>query len=306
MRSAACVAVLLAAGLTVATGSAPRQLGKAPSYIQSAVDRSGASGRRSPARCQSQARAGACLRWHQAGAEGRRAAYPAVAITRACSAASSATQRPCLHDQHDDDRATSNAPPEPPPSGPNPCNNVTASSRCRLDLKLPAGLDVVWTSENYHDLHNASLRQARYEGLRHGRIQCAEARRRIHRRGSCGRGGLGCARHRHAAPDRSGAGQAGSDQCWLRVRGRSDVLHNADDHARREGVRAQGSTDDSFLFKFRKPRNVESARRSTRCERAARAGRSRRSRGRTRVRRGLRMHAAAAGPAHRMRCGVSR
>jgi len=37
---------------------------------------------------------------------------------------------------------------------PNPCTNVTADSKAAADFSLPSGLDVVWTSENYHDLHN--------------------------------------------------------------------------------------------------------------------------------------------------------
>jgi predicted methyltransferase len=50
---------------------------------------------------------------------------------------------------------------ERPPSAdaeqvtPNPCTNVTADSSAAADLSLPGGLDLVWTSENYHDLHNA-------------------------------------------------------------------------------------------------------------------------------------------------------
>jgi predicted methyltransferase len=37
---------------------------------------------------------------------------------------------------------------------PNPCTNVTADSKDAAEFSLPTGLDVVWTSENYHDLHN--------------------------------------------------------------------------------------------------------------------------------------------------------
>src|ERR1700688_1708218 len=49
---------------------------------------------------------------------------------------------------------------ERPPSpdadkvAPNPCTNVTIDSKAAADFSLPSGLDVVWTSENYHDLHN--------------------------------------------------------------------------------------------------------------------------------------------------------
>jgi len=37
---------------------------------------------------------------------------------------------------------------------PNPCTNVTLDSKDAADFSFPSGLDVVWTSENYHDLHN--------------------------------------------------------------------------------------------------------------------------------------------------------
>ncbi|MFT3906504.1 MAG: hypothetical protein QM718_09390 [Steroidobacteraceae bacterium] len=39
------------------------------------------------------------------------------------------------------------------PSG-EACTNVTADAKPAAQFALPAGLDVVWTSENYHDLHN--------------------------------------------------------------------------------------------------------------------------------------------------------
>lgn len=48
--------------------------------------------------------------------------------------------------------------PPPPPDAnvqPNPCTNVNDVSQAAADFSLPSGLDLVWTSENYHDLHNA-------------------------------------------------------------------------------------------------------------------------------------------------------
>lgn len=35
-----------------------------------------------------------------------------------------------------------------------PCTNVTADAKLAADFALPGGLDLVWTSENYHDLYN--------------------------------------------------------------------------------------------------------------------------------------------------------
>ncbi|HTQ37059.1 MAG TPA: hypothetical protein VMH77_08485 [Steroidobacteraceae bacterium] len=55
-------------------------------------------------------------------------------------------------------------PPDAPRPGPAPapaaapsgeaCTNVTADAKPAAQFALPAGLDLVWTSENYHDLHN--------------------------------------------------------------------------------------------------------------------------------------------------------
>ena len=46
-------------------------------------------------------------------------------------------------------------PPAPPPI----CANVTKLSQPSTALDLPAGLDLVWTSRNYHDLHNPMFGQ---------------------------------------------------------------------------------------------------------------------------------------------------
>jgi len=73
----------------------------------------------------------------------------------------------------------------PPPAAPPPasaCSNVTADSQDASALKLPSGLDVVWTSENYHDLHNAYfgkpdvklLDRAVYDALKPGGVFIVE------------------------------------------------------------------------------------------------------------------------------------
>jgi predicted methyltransferase len=36
-----------------------------------------------------------------------------------------------------------------------PCTNVTAQTSVAADFKLPGNLDMVWTSENYHDFYNS-------------------------------------------------------------------------------------------------------------------------------------------------------
>jgi predicted methyltransferase len=52
--------------------------------------------------------------------------------------------------------------------------NVTVSMQHIPDLKLPEGIDLVWTSQNYHDLHNikdvdvAKINRAFFEALKPG------------------------------------------------------------------------------------------------------------------------------------------
>ncbi len=41
-----------------------------------------------------------------------------------------------------------------------PCDNVTSDAKLAAEFALPAGLDLVWTSENYHDLHNPMFGKA--------------------------------------------------------------------------------------------------------------------------------------------------
>jgi predicted methyltransferase len=51
-------------------------------------------------------------------------------------------------------QSRSPAPAAASPLGDTACTNITASFMPAADLTLPGSLDVVWTSENYHDLHN--------------------------------------------------------------------------------------------------------------------------------------------------------
>jgi predicted methyltransferase len=74
--------------------------------------------------------------------------------------------------------------PQPKPDAPPPpvvaiaadphYGNVTVSLQHIPDLKLPDGVDLVWTSQNYHDLHNikdvdvAKINRAFFEALKPG------------------------------------------------------------------------------------------------------------------------------------------
>lgn len=145
------------------------------------------------------------------------------------------------------------APPPPPVVTPNPCTNVTLEEQAGSDFKLPSGLDVVWTSENYHDFHNAMFGipdikvfdQKIFDALRPGGVFIIED---------------------HVAPKGSGASDAGTlhridpdlvkqevTSVGFRFVGSSNLLRNTtDDHTQR--VFALHGETDKFLFKFRKPR----------------------------------------------------
>jgi predicted methyltransferase len=140
----------------------------------------------------------------------------------------------------------------PPP--PNPCTNITADTQNAADLKLPKGLDVVWTSENYHDLHNAYFgkpdmkvfNRAVFDALKPGGLYIVED---------------------HVAAPGSGARdtetlhridpelvkQEVTSAGFIFVGG-SDVLHSPEDPHTAKVFELKGRSD-KFLFKFRKPKH---------------------------------------------------
>lgn len=140
----------------------------------------------------------------------------------------------------------------PPPMAP-PCPNVSVSSVKGAEFAMPAnGLDVVWTSENYHDFHldmigltsMQSFNKMVYDALKPGGIFLVED---------------------HVAAAGSGKRDASTlhridpatviqevTSVGFVLDGRSDVLSNpADDHTK--PVFTLGGKSDKFLLKFRKP-----------------------------------------------------
>jgi predicted methyltransferase len=136
---------------------------------------------------------------------------------------------------------------------PNPCTNVTADTKLAADFSLPSGLDVVWTSENYHDLHNAmfgtpdmkAFDSAIFKALKPGGVFIVED---------------------HAAEAGSGARDTDTlhriDASLVKQEvtsagfvfvAASDLLHNADDPHTDKVFELHGKSD-KFLLKFRKPR----------------------------------------------------
>ena len=132
-----------------------------------------------------------------------------------------------------------------------PCTNVTAAEYKFAEFKMPASLDVVWTSENYHDLNNAMFgsgdmrpfNKAIYDSLKPGGVYLVED---------------------HAAA--AGVGKSATDTLHrieksaviadvtavgFVLESESTVLANpADDH--KQGPFALNGKSDKFLLKFRK------------------------------------------------------
>ena len=141
--------------------------------------------------------------------------------------------------------------PKPVPSG---CDNVSEETQNASELMLPADLDLVWTTENYHDLHNAmlgspdmkQLDQAVYNALKPGGIFLIED---------------------HAAAAGTGASDTSTlhridpelvkmevESVGFKLIGSSNLLHNPNDnHTQR--VFTMVDKTDRFLFKFQKPQS---------------------------------------------------
>ena len=139
-----------------------------------------------------------------------------------------------------------------PPPAPPPCANVSTETQTPATLSLPSGLDVVWTSENYHDLHNpmfgtpdmAVFNREVFNALKPGGVYMIED---------------------HVAAAGSGTRDTNTlhriDPATVKTEvlaagfvldAESQVLHDAtDDHTAK--VFALAGKTDKFLFKFRKP-----------------------------------------------------
>ena len=146
------------------------------------------------------------------------------------------------------------APPGTDKAVPNPCTNVTSESRDPASFSLPSGLDVVWTSENYHDLHNKmfgsvdmkAFDRAIYNALKPGGVFIVED---------------------HAAAEGSGARDTDTlhridarlveqevTSAGFVLLESSDLLRNPDDPHTAKVFELAGKSD-KFLLKFQKPKH---------------------------------------------------
>jgi predicted methyltransferase len=145
-----------------------------------------------------------------------------------------------------------------PPDGTKPFDkfdNVTSLSAPANDFAAPAPLDLVWISDNYHDLHDpffapadlAKVNAAVFKALKPGGIYLVLD---------------------HAAPAGSGLADTNTlhrideaavkkevEAAGFQLVGESDALHNpADDHSKKIFDPAIRAHTDQFILKFRKPK----------------------------------------------------
>jgi predicted methyltransferase len=147
--------------------------------------------------------------------------------------------------------------PNAPPSnastgGGTPCTNVTSSSAPAAEFKLPAGLDLVWTSENYHDLNNAMFgapdmtvfNKTIYDALKPGGVYIVEDHAAAAGSGTRDTNTLHRIDPAVVIPAVTGVG--------FKLEARSDVLANPED-THTDAVFKLNGKSDKFLLKFRKP-----------------------------------------------------
>jgi predicted methyltransferase len=155
--------------------------------------------------------------------------------------------------------------PDAPPDRPEPSaavraiaadphyKNVNVSVEKVAELKLPEKLDMVWTSQNYHDVHNVkdidvgAFNKAVFDSLKPGGIYIV-----IDHAAEKGAGFTVTSTLHRSDPD---AVKTEVMAAGFEFAGSSDVIANsADDH--KTAVFEQGLHDktDRYLLKFRKPK----------------------------------------------------
>jgi predicted methyltransferase len=121
------------------------------------------------------------------------------------------------------------------------------------ELKLPEKLDMVWTSQNYHDVHNVkdidvgAFNKAVFESLKPGGIYIV-----IDHAAAQGAGFTATSTLHRSDPD---AVKAEITAAGFEFAGSSDVISNpADDHRTPVFEKALHDKTDRYVLKFRKPK----------------------------------------------------
>jgi predicted methyltransferase len=131
--------------------------------------------------------------------------------------------------------------------------NVSVSVEKLTELKLPEKLDMVWTSLNYHDVHNVkdidvgAFNKAVFESLKPGGIYIV-----IDHATAKGAGFTATSTLHRSDPD---AVKTEVMAAGFEFVGSSDVIANpADDHSARVFEQGMHDKTDRYAFKFRKPK----------------------------------------------------
>lgn len=137
-----------------------------------------------------------------------------------------------------------------------PCNNITSTTVVASEMSLPEGLDVVWTSENYHDLKDdywaggipdtKAFDAAVFKALKPGGVYIVEDH--VAEAGSGARD-VNTLHRIDPALVKQEATSAG-----FVLAGESRVLHHPEDNHTAKVFALKGKSD-RFLLKFRKPRS---------------------------------------------------
>jgi predicted methyltransferase len=155
--------------------------------------------------------------------------------------------------------------PDAPPDRPEPSaavraiaadphyKNVTVSVEKLVELKLPEKLDMVWTSQNYHDVHNVqgidvgAFNKAVFESLKPGGIYIV-----IDHAAEKGTGFTATSTLHRSDPD---AVKGEVTAAGFEFVGSSDVIANsADDHKTPVFEKGLHDKTDRYVLKFRKPK----------------------------------------------------
>ena len=155
--------------------------------------------------------------------------------------------------------------PDAPPDRPEPAaavraiaadphyKNVDVSVEKLVELKLPEKLDMVWTSQNYHDVHNVqgidvgAFNKAVFDSLKPGGIYIV-----IDHAAEKGSGFSATSTLHRSDPD---AVKSEVMAAGFEFVGSSDVIANpADDHQQKVFEQGMRDKTDRYLLKFRKPK----------------------------------------------------
>jgi predicted methyltransferase len=154
--------------------------------------------------------------------------------------------------------------PDAPPDQPDPAarlqpitsdshySNVSVSVQNVGQLALPQGVDLVWTSQNYHDFHNvpdirvADIDKAVFKALKPGGVYIV-----IDHAAQAGSGFRDTATLHRIDPQ---AVKKEVRSVGFRLEASSDILRNSNDpHTAKVFDPAIRGHTDQFMFKFRKP-----------------------------------------------------